>query len=61
MRLPAVVGVAEDVRLLEQPIDQGRLAVVDVGDDGDVAQVGGVVGHLGQSCSLLAAGLRSPW
>ena len=35
-------GVAEDVRLLEQPIDEGGLAVVDVGDDGDVAQVSGV-------------------
>ena len=36
------VGVAEDVRLLEQAVDEGRLAVVDVGDDGDVAQVRGI-------------------
>ena len=38
--------VAEDVRLLEQAVDEGRLAVVDVGDDGDVAQVRGISGHL---------------
>ena len=32
--------VAEDVRGLQQAIDQRRLAVVDVRDDGDVADVG---------------------
>ena len=31
--------LAERARLLQQPVDQGGLAVVDVGDDGDVAQV----------------------
>jgi hypothetical protein len=41
------IGVAEDIRLLEQTVDQGRLAMVDVGDDGDVAQVGGVERHVG--------------
>jgi hypothetical protein len=30
---------SEDVRLLEQGIDQRRLAMVDVGDDGDISQV----------------------
>ena len=30
----------EDVRLLQQRVDQGGLAVVDVGDDRDVAEVG---------------------
>ena len=39
-QLAGRVRVAEDVRLLEHAIDQGRLAVVDVGDDGDVAQLG---------------------
>jgi len=28
----------EDVPLLEHPVDQGRLAVVDVGDDCDVSK-----------------------
>jgi len=32
-------GVAEDFRLLEHAIDQGRFAVVDVRDDGNVANV----------------------
>jgi hypothetical protein len=32
-------ALAEGARLLEQLVDEGRLAVVDVGDDGDVAQV----------------------
>ena len=31
--------LAEGPRLLQQPIDQGRLAVVDMRDDRDVAQV----------------------
>ncbi len=31
-------GIAEDVRLLEQAIDEGRFAMIDVGDDGDVAK-----------------------
>jgi hypothetical protein len=34
--------VAEGAGLLEQLVDQRGLAVVDVGDDGDVAQHGGV-------------------
>ena len=32
---------AKSAALLEQPVDQGGLAVVDVGDDGDVAQIHG--------------------
>ena len=31
--------VAERAGLLQQPVDQGGFAVVDMGDDGDVAQV----------------------
>ena len=31
--------LAERARLLQQPVDQGGLAVVDVGDDGDVAEI----------------------
>src|SRR5690606_15148532 len=31
---------AENAALVQQGVDQGRLAVVDVGDDGDVADVG---------------------
>ena len=34
--------LAERARLLEQPVDERRLAVVDVGDDGDVAKLHGV-------------------
>jgi len=34
------VRIPEDVGLLEEAVDEGGLAVVDVGDDGDVAQVG---------------------
>ena len=33
--------VAERARLLQQPVDQRGLAVIDVGDDGDVAQIHG--------------------
>ncbi len=33
------VGVAEDVGLLEEAVDEGGFAMVDVGDDGDIAQV----------------------
>lgn len=32
-------GVPKDHALLQQSVDEGRLAVVDVGDDGDVSQV----------------------
>ena len=39
-QLAGGIRVAEDVRLLEQAIDERGLAVVDVGDDGDVAQLG---------------------
>ena len=58
-------GVAEDVRLLEQTVDEGRLAVVDVGDDGDVAQVVGLgsspsSSHLHLHLHLQIGGLRSP-
>ncbi len=38
-QLAGGIGVAEDVRLLEQPVDQRRFAVVDVRDDRDVAEV----------------------
>ena len=34
--------VAEGAGLLQQPVDQGGLAVVDVGDDGDVAELHGL-------------------
>ena len=34
------VRVAEGLALLEQAVDERRLAVIDVGDDGDVAQAG---------------------
>ena len=33
------VGIAEHVRLLEQTVDERGLAVIDVGDDGDVSNV----------------------
>ena len=33
------LGVPKDHALLQQSVDEGRLAVVDVGDDGDVSQV----------------------
>ena len=33
--------LAERARLRQQPVDQGGLAVVDVGNDGDVAQIHG--------------------
>ena len=33
--------LAEGARLRQQPVDQGGLAVVDVGNDGDIAQVHG--------------------
>ena len=33
--------VAERARLLQEPVDERRLAVVDVGDDGDVAKLHG--------------------
>ena len=34
-----VLAFAKDAALTEHGIDQGRLAVVDVGDDGDVTDV----------------------
>ena len=34
---------AEGAGLLQQPVDQGGLAMVDMGDDGDVAKVHGAV------------------
>ena len=33
--------VAEGAGLLQEPVDEGRLAVVDVGDDGDIAELHG--------------------
>ena len=36
--------VAEGAGLGEQPVDQGGLAMIDMGDDGDVAQVHGCAG-----------------
>ena len=43
--------VGEGVRLLQHRVDERRLAVVDVGDDRDVAQVvAGGVRHGGRSC-----------
>jgi hypothetical protein len=38
--------IVKDVGLLEHPIDEGRFAVIDVGDDGDVANI---VACLGQN------------
>ena len=38
--VPAASRVAEGLALLEQTVDERRLAVIDVGDDGDVAQAG---------------------
>jgi hypothetical protein len=35
--------VAEGLRLLEQAVDQRRLAVVNVGDNGDIADLGRVL------------------
>ena len=37
--LDLALVVAEDAGLLQQAVDQGGLAVVDVGDDGDVSQI----------------------
>ena len=37
--LAHLVDVAEQLALPHHGVDQGRLAVVDVGDDGDVADV----------------------
>ncbi len=37
---------AKDARLTEKPIDQGCLAVVNVGDNGDVTQIGSFVKHV---------------
>ena len=41
--------VAERAGLLQQPVDQGRLAVVDVRDDRDVAQVHEMSGSVGRA------------
>ena len=35
----------EDIRLLQHAVEEGRLPVIDVGDDGNVAELGGAVGH----------------
>ena len=41
--------VAERARLLQEPVDERRLAVVDVGDDGDVAKLHGNQGLLAEA------------
>src|SRR6202008_3234562 len=38
-RRPLRVGVAEGVRLFQKRVHQGGLPVVDVGDDGEIAEV----------------------
>ena len=43
--LAVELAVAELAALLQQAIDQRRLAVIDVGDDGDVADVGAAHGR----------------
>ncbi len=35
-----ILRIAEDVRLLEETIDQRRLAMIDVRDDRDIAEIG---------------------
>ena len=45
--------LAEGAGLLEQPVDQGGLAMVDMGDDGDVAKLHGVL-------NVQNAGLKGP-
>ena len=47
---------AEAAGLLEQLVDEGRLAMVDVGDDGDVAQL-----HEAQSFKAKQPGSRQAW
>ena len=37
--------VAEGMRLAQQPVHQGGLAVVDVGDDGNIAEIGSFFEH----------------
>jgi len=52
-----------DVRLPEQCVDEGGLAVVDVGDDGDVPDVGPAVlrgAYLGHTPSLLVTKKKTP-
>ena len=55
--------VAERARLLQEPVDEGRLAVVDMGDDGDVAKLHGraflrrpASGTAGRRCPLVREG-----
>ena len=40
MHVPLQLAVAELAALLEQAVDQRRLAMVNVGNDGDVADIG---------------------
>ena len=47
---------AEDAALMQHGVDQRRLAVIDVGDDGDVANVRRVGWPQPASCSVLARG-----
>ena len=44
MQLADELALAELAALAQQAIDQRRLAVIDVGDDGDIADVG-ATGH----------------
>ena len=45
--------LAEGAGLLEQPVDKGGLPMVDMGDDGDIAEL-----HEGSECRN--AGLKGP-
>src|SRR4029077_12530095 len=47
---------AELARLAQEAVDQRRLAVIDVGDDGDVADVWAGRGHFGGGKVYLAGG-----
>jgi hypothetical protein len=53
--LADVLVLGEGPRLHEQLVDERRLAVVDVGDDGDVAQI------LGAAWSWLGTGIVALW
>ena len=37
--VPEVLGTANEIGLIDHPVHERRLAVVDVGDDGDVSDV----------------------
>ena len=48
----------KDIRLLQHAVKQGRLAMIDVGDDGDISQI---VGAIGQSGADPGCGRNWPW